>query len=165
MASIDSIWPRRDSHNHQPRVKPTSLRVCLKTRTLICPTVNTRWCDWWPWQAECQTCLCRRDALLARNRGKKGSRRKKGGGKQRGGSKSSRVAFRSAREEEEEDRCALLCSTDVETSSASVEGKRKFADRQVGPSAACVQLSLHIELTAFRSTIRMQLASFFSSSF
>lgn len=59
MASIDSFRPRRDSHNHQPRVKPTSLRVSLKTRTLICPTVNTHWCDWWPWKALCQTACCR----------------------------------------------------------------------------------------------------------
>lgn len=49
MASIDSFRLRRDSHNHQPRVKPTSFRVSLKARTLICPAVNTQKCDWWPW--------------------------------------------------------------------------------------------------------------------
>lgn len=52
--------------------------------------------------------------------------------------------FRFAREEEEEDRCTRLCSTDVETSPVSVEGKRKCARRQVGLAATYVQLSPHI---------------------
>lgn len=67
-----------------------------------------------------------------------------------------RRGFRSAREEEEEDRCTRLCSTDVETSSVSVEGKRKFARRQVGLPATYVQLSPHIALWGFKSEIRMQ---------
>lgn len=59
--------------------------------------------------------------------------------------------FRSAREEEEEDRCTRLCSTDVETSPVSVEGKRKFARRQVGLAATHVQLSPHTSLWGFKS--------------
>lgn len=66
-----------------------------------------------------------------------------------------RRGFRSAREEEEEDRCTRLCSTDVETSSVSVEGKRKFARRQVGLPATYVQLSPHIAPWGFKSEIRM----------
>lgn len=54
--------------------------------------------------------------------------------------------FRSAREKEEEDRCTRLCSTDVETSPVSVEGKRKPARRQLGYAATRVQLSFHISL-------------------
>lgn len=61
-----------------------------------------------------------------------------------------RWGFRSASEEEEEDRCSL-CSTDVETSPVSVEGKRKFARRQVGLAATYVQLSPHIALLGFKS--------------
>lgn len=107
--------------------------------------------------------------LVSRVRGIEVKRevQEKGWRKARGGSESSRGGgVRAAGEEEEEDRCALLCSTDVETYSVSVEGKRKFADRQVGPNAACVQLSLHIELTALRSKIRMRrMVGFFSLAF
>lgn len=92
MASIDSFRPRRDSHNHQPRVKPTSFRVSLKTRTLIRPTVNTQPCDWWPWETNTlmQRCFlsC---AINASNRTKreveeKSGRRKQGGNENVGGS-------------------------------------------------------------------------------
>lgn len=71
---------------------------------------------------------------MKREVNEKGGRKKQGGNARGGG-------FRSAREEEEEDRCTRFCSTHVETSSVSVEGKRKFARRQVGPTATCVQLS------------------------
>lgn len=62
--------------------------------------------------------------------------------------------FRSAREEEEEDRCTRLCSTDVETSQVSVEGKRKFAHKQVGLAAAYAQLSPHIALLVFQKSYK-----------
>lgn len=158
-ANIDSFRLRRDSHNLQPRVKPTSLRVSLKTRTLICPIENTQWCDWWPWKAEHSAAKmlfellpviewkgkfdreCQKEVLWERERGR----------------------FGSAREEEEEDRCIRLCSTDVETSSVSVEGKRKFAVRRAGLPAASVQLSLYIALLGFKSQIRMCFEAFSTS--
>lgn len=40
--------------------------------------------------------------------------------------------------EEEEDRCAQLCSTDVESSSVSVEDERKRAGRRATPALARV---------------------------
>lgn len=50
--------------------------------------------------------------------------------KGQGGNNENVWGFGSARREEEEYRCARLCSTDVETSPVSVEHKRKCAGRQ-----------------------------------
>lgn len=81
-----------------------------------------------------------------------------GGGKKCCGNENAGGSARL--EEEEEDRCIRLCSTDVETSSVSVEGKRKFAVRRAGLPAASVQLPLHIALPGFRSQIRMCFEAF-----
>lgn len=135
MAGISSCRPRRDSHNHQSRVKPTSFRVSLKTRTLIFPTVNTQLCDWWPWEKN--TLLQRYFLELCYNASNTVKREVQE--KVRVGPRTPR-GFRSAREEEEEDRCTRLCLTDVDTFSVSVKGKRKFASRRAVLTATCAQL-------------------------
>lgn len=93
-------------------------------------------------------CACNR---TKREVNEKGGRKKQGGNARGEGG-----GFRSAREEEEEDRCTRFCSTHVETSSVSVEGKRKFARRRAGPAATCVQLSPRYTVE-FQKKIRMQL--------
>lgn len=55
-----------------------------------------------------------------------------------GTTKKNVWGFRSARGEEEEDRCAPLCPTDVETSSGSVEDERKCAGRRAPPACPTV---------------------------
>lgn len=151
VACIDSFRPRRDSHNHQPRVKPTSFRVSLKTRTLIRPTVNTPLCDWWPWETRRASALLFRAAEDRTHTKKKRGSRTKSRGKPSGvvDAKKARGVQVCWRREEEEDRCTRLCTTDVETSPVSVEGKRKFAGRQVGLAVTYVQPPFHISLQSF----------------
>lgn len=115
MATVDSFRPRRDSHNHQPRVKPTSFRVSLKNKNFDSSHSKCSTCDWW----SCETKCCSRDAFgpalkCQQKQCKRGSRRK--GGRRKQGKNENVRGFSSASEEEGEDRCTRLCSTDVETS-------------------------------------------------